>query len=184
MSDRWKLSNTQEVVLDFINTHLAMLVVFMPWKKTTLKKVEEGHADVYTREWYSLIDFESINKWKIGMNKFDDDLPARTNWLMGLAIALTVFTVLSFIATLFFPRDVKSRAGLDFVTLVLGSVVLILALTFQDGFDEFWKYKATQVGTGETLDWEQTFLVVVVLPFQILISLALFGDKVRELTKY
>lgn len=184
------LSNNQEIALNFLNTHFSMTTLLMPWKRTTLKVVAVGTADVVSNQLYSLFNLANIDTWKIGMSSadppvaiLDDDLNGRVHMLIGVAVALLLFTIMTLGSSILYPRELKGRFGLDFISLVLSSTLLVLSITFQDGFDAYWKQIALGTPSGTTLDWEQMFLVVGVLVGQIVVNLTLFGDKVKDVGK-
>lgn len=174
MSEQRMLSNNQEIVLDFLNTHLAMTAFLMPWKRVTTTV-----AGVAAHELWSLFDALNVEKWMVAVGKQDEGLETKTHTFVGLTVSLLVFCILSFGSSVFYPRETGIRFGLDFINFALGTVTLILAITFQSDFDAYFKHLA---GGDPNVDYEQMFLVVGVLAGQVFLSLLGLGDKFKEVT--
>jgi hypothetical protein len=172
------LTANQEVVVDFLNTHLAMTMFLMPWKRVTVT-VGTGIAAVSTNSLWTLFDFLNVDKWMIAAGKPDDSLVTKTHVFIGLCVALLLSCILSFGTSVFYTRETGLRFGLDFINFALGSVILILAITFQGDFDAYWKHTASGA-TGTVTDYEQMFLVVGVAAVQVFLSLVCMGDKFKE----
>lgn len=181
MSDNKKrmLTSNQEVVVDFLNTHLAMVMFLMPWKRITTT-VGTGADAVSTNTLYTLFDFLNIDKWMVGAGKYDDGLVTKTHAFIGLSVVLLLSCIMSFGTVVFYTRESTMRFGLDFINFSLGSVILILAITFQADFDAYWKHAASSDPMGTVTDYEQVFLVVGVAAVQVFLSLVCMGDKFKE----
>jgi hypothetical protein len=165
------LSNNQEIVLDFLNTHFAMVAFLMPWKRIT---ITTGTASEHLL--YSLFNMNSIETWTVAANTEDDGLRTMTHTFIGLTVSLLLVCILSFLFAVFYPRETGMRFGLDLINFALGTVTLVLAVTSQSDFDKYWKHFAN----GNTnVDYEQMFLVVGVLTGQIFLSLLVLGDKFK-----
>ena len=187
MSSSRVLTSNQEVFLNFLNTHLAMAAFLMPWKK--LVDTNDTTKEVTGTHFITLFDMLHKLKWMTEAGDHTDDLEGKVHILFGMTVSLLVVTILGFVAALYYPRETVSKFGIDVVSLIMGSVTLILALTFQSDFDASWKfYKANPgnpsnddvLASGSTRDYEQMFLVVGVLAGQIVLSLGLAGDKLKE----
>jgi hypothetical protein len=178
MSKRMLTAN-QEVVVDFLNTHLAMVMLLMPWKRTTVT-VGTGDSAISTNHLFTLFDFLNIDKWMIAAGKDEGALETKTHVFIGLTVALLLSCIMSFGSSVFYNKETTMRYGLDFVNFALGSVILILSVTFQEDFDAFWKYAASGDPSGTKTDYEQMFLVVGVVTVQVLLSLLCMGDKFKE----
>lgn len=153
-----------------------MVAFLMPWKRTT---VEVTATKVISHHLWTLFDMIHIgeNEWMVAANKYDDTLHSKTAIFIGLVVSLLLFTITAFAANLFYPREVVPRFANDVVAFLVGTVILILAITFQADFDAYWKYESMQIGAGKTYDWEQDFLVIGVLVGQMVLSLVLLVDK-------
>lgn len=194
MSSSRVLTNNQEVFLNFLNTHLGMVALLMPWKKlvdtttdTTKTKTIEHLITLFD------MVLQDPKKWMIGVDgagKLDDTLEGKVHVFLGMTAALLFVLIIGFASSLYYPREVTYRFGIDLVGLILGATTLILAVTFQSDFDAHWKWYATQSTPstahpyprieGYERDYKQAFLVIGVLAGQIVISLGLVGDKLRE----
>lgn len=189
MSSSRVLSNNQEVFLNFLNTHLAMAAFLMPWKKLVDTSADKTK---YVTHLITLFDmFDHDPDWMVAAGTPDSTLEGKVHVLLGMTIGLLIVTIVGFAAALYYPRETVSKFGIDLVGLIMGSVTLILALTFQPDFDKAWKFYSVAPGSGSptnqnTLlsgyerDYEQMFLVVGVLVGQIVLSLGLAGDKLKE----
>jgi hypothetical protein len=175
MSSKRMLTNNQEVAVDFLNTHLAMVVFLMPWKRITVTAGGESQNGLF-----SLFNFLNIDPWVVGMDTVDDTLVTKTHTFIGLSVVLLVSCILSFATSVFYAKDVGVRFGLDFINFALGSVILILAVTFQSDFDAYWKFISDNAPSGAVVDYEQMFLVVGVLVGQIVLSLLCMADKFKD----
>lgn len=165
------LSNNQEILVDFLNTHLAMVAFLMPWKRVTITVATVEHHSLYT-----LFDMLNIDQWVIAAGETDDSLETKTHAFIGLAVALLVCCILSFVSSVFYANESGIRFGLDFVNFSLGTVLLILAIRFQSDFDAYIEYAA---GGDPSVDYEQMFLVVGVLAGQVFLSLVGLCDKFK-----
>lgn len=166
------LSNNQEILVDFLNTHLAMVAFLMPWKRVTTTVATVEHHSLW-----SLFDMLNVDQWMIATGKTDDSLETKTHTFIGLVVTLLVCCIISFGSSVFYPNESGIRFGLDFINFSLGTVLLILAITFQGDFDAYWKHAA---GGDPKVDYEQMFLVVGVLAGQIFLSLVGLGDKFKD----
>lgn len=167
------LSNSQEILLEFLSTHLAMVSLLMPWKRTSIGTV--NHL-------WTLFDMINVDTWKVGMVDgvavYDDDLGTKTNVFIGLAVTVLVSSIISFAASVLHPRETGIRLSLSFVNFVLGVVLLSLVVAFQEDFDKYFKV----LGGGDTAyDSEQMFLSVGVLAGYVFLNLVCLVDKVKEL---
>lgn len=180
MSSQRLLSQNHETLLDFLNTHLAMVAFLMPWKKITVD-VGTGAALVSTNHLWTLFDFLNVDKWMVGAGKTDDSLTTKTHTLIALSVTLLFTCILSFASGLFYAKDTGVRFGLDFVNFSLGAVLLVLAITFQTDFDAFWKHAASSDPAGTKTDYEQMFMVIGILTGQVFLSLVSMGDKFAEI---
>lgn len=185
-SEKHMLTNAQENVLHFLNTHLAMVALLMPWKKvvTVVDATKEENVELFT-----LLDFSHFpdSVWWVGMNGaakvYDTSLIDKTHILIGVTASVLFFSILGFLGSVMYPRDTSARFGIDTISLIMGIVTLVLAITFQTDFDAVWvQAKKFQAGNGLTVDPDQMFLVIGVLVGQIVVSLALMGDKIKEVT--
>jgi hypothetical protein len=189
MSSTRVLTSNQEVFLNFLNTHFAMAAFLMPWKK--LVDTDETTKEVTYTHFITLFDMLSKKKWMSGAGDITDDLEGKVHILFGMTVTLLVVTILGFVASLFYTRETVSKFWIDVISLIMGSVTLILALTFQSDFDASWKFHSTASGAESVAnpyklaannkrDHEQMFLVVGVIVGQIVLSIGLAGDKLRE----
>lgn len=165
------LSMNQEILLDFLNTHLAMVAFLMPWKRVTTTTNTIKHHQLW-----SLFNMLNIDQWQIAVDKFDDSLESKTHIFIGLVVGLLVCCIFSFILSTFFPNMLRIRFGLDFINFSLGTILLILAIAFQNDFDAYWKYSAMN---NINVDYEEMFLVIGILAGQIFLSLVSIGDKLK-----
>lgn len=188
MSSSKILSNNQEIFLNFLNTHLAMVAFLMPWKKLVDTTTDETKTKtvIHLITLFDMIHYDP-KKWMIAMNDVDDTLQDKAHILLGIAVALLFITIVGFSAVLYYPREVTYRFWVDVVSLILGTTLLILAVTFQSDFDAHWKYYSSNGNGGPELlmdgyerDYKQAFLVIGVLAGQIVLSLGLIGDKLKE----
>ena len=189
MSSSRVLSNNQEVFLSFLNTHLGMAALLMPWKKLVDTTTMAGKTST-VEHLITLFDMlvQDPKKWIVGANKeLDDTLEGKVHVLFGLTIALLLALIVSFASSLYYPREVVYRFGVDLVGLILGAVTLILAVTFQPDLDAHWKWFAGNpdgspipVMSSYERDYKQAFLVIGVLVGQVVLSLGLVGDKLKE----
>lgn len=175
------LSNSQENILHFLNTHLAMVALLMPWKKVGITPTGEPEQVVL----FTLLDFVHTDKedWVVRDTApmYDETLVDKSNALIGVTSAMLVFTILGFVGSVVYPNKGTERFGIDAISLIMGVVTLALALSFQGDFDAKWAHDNKVNGMqGPVIDYDQMFLVVGVLVGQIVISLALMSDKLKE----
>ena len=187
MSSSRVLSSNQEVFLNFLNTHLGMAALLMPWKKLVDTPTDTTKHTV--QHLITLFDMlhQDPAKWMIGPGQLDDTLEGKVHVLLGMTASLLFVLIVGFAASLFYPRETVYRFGVDLVGLIMGAVTLILAITFQPDFDKHWKHFSTNGNGGPVYlladherDYKQMFLVVGVLAGQITLSLGLVADKMKE----
>jgi hypothetical protein len=178
------LTNVQENVLHFLNSHLAMVALLMPWKKVSYVLTETSVETVKLFTLFDMAHWQHDDR-KVamvdGVEKWDDSLEGKSHVLIGVTASVLLFTILGFLGSVLYSSKSHERFGIDAISLIMGIVTLVLAVTFQADFDEKWVRDGKLRGMDYVTDPDQMFLVIGVIVGQILVSLTLMGEKAREI---
>jgi hypothetical protein len=181
-----------EELVAFTSTHLAMVTLLMPWKKIVEIKTV-GTAHVGTNILLSLFDMNNVAKWGKSMSPgnaepelFNDDLPGTVHVLIGLAAAVLLMSIVSFVLRLMYNTlDPNVFSVIDFVNWGLTLGLLTVTLVNQGDFDESWKhdYRVGNVPADIGADTDKMFLSVGVIAVHLLMTTFFVGKDIMERLK-
>jgi hypothetical protein len=176
-------TDNQEIVINFLNTHLAMVAFLMPWKRVSIEEKATGEVSHHLWTLFDLIHMKK-DEWVIGMNnELDESLHAKSLSFLGVSVSLLFVTIVAMLANVFYPREIVPRFTNDVVAFLIGTTLLVLCVAFQSDFDAYWSYASKSYNAEYTYDWEQDFLVIGIIVGQLVLTLALLVDKYGDFMK-
>lgn len=173
-----------ENIILFLNTHLALLTLLMPWKSIPITYIVTNDSETWL---YSLWNMFYMPNWPLNANQVEDEsLSTGVNWFIGLLcvmllLSLTALAMNTVLVDHKHPYVFTIVNLLNFLVSVgLGVFVLVSQKSFDDSFAHIMETYKHLLVIGE-YDTRKMFFSITPIFF---FSLCVLYLVVNDMKKY